>query len=157
VCFTATARKEGLTMVRLRSAGAYAGPEADPGTPLELGKTGWRHVLKRAMKDFKADRSTVTAGALAYTWFLALFPAVIALIGVASPPDAALALDQPRRARRHGHLPRRLGWLLRLRREVRQLRQDLRRLRRRRHPDLLAVPGRDRGAARRRDQRGGRA
>jgi membrane protein len=52
--------------------------EGVPGTPLELGKTGWRHVLKRAVKEFKADRCTITAGALAYTWFLALFPAVIA-------------------------------------------------------------------------------
>jgi membrane protein len=56
----------------------------DPGTPLELGKTGWRNVLKRALKECKADRCTTTAGALAYTWFLALFPAIIALIGLAS-------------------------------------------------------------------------
>ena len=35
--------------------------------------------------------------------------------------------------------------------------QDVRRLRRGRHPDLLVVPDRDRGAARRGDQRRGRA
>ena len=55
-----------------------------PASPLELGRSGWKSTARRTLKKFKTDRGTMAAGSLAYSWFLALFPALIALLGVAS-------------------------------------------------------------------------
>jgi len=58
--------------------------QGGPQTPLELGETGWKNTFKRAAKKFSVDRCSLTAGSLAYHWFLALFPSLIALLGLVS-------------------------------------------------------------------------
>ena len=58
--------------------GAGPGPE----TPLELEKRDWKETLKRTVKELKADRVTLIAAGMAYYFFLAIFPAFIALIGI---------------------------------------------------------------------------
>jgi membrane protein len=54
------------------------GPARDP---IDIGLTGWRVVLERTRKKLIRDRVSMSAGSLAYHWFLALFPAVIAILG----------------------------------------------------------------------------
>ena len=58
--------------------------EGGPDNPLELSGTGWLNTLKRTGKKFSQDRCTMAAGSLAYSWFFALFPALVAAIGVVS-------------------------------------------------------------------------
>ncbi len=58
--------------------------DGGPDNPLEIGRTGWRNSLQRAVKKYSRDRCSMAAGSLAYHWFLALFPALIALLGFVS-------------------------------------------------------------------------
>ena len=52
-----------------------------PSSPLELSAPDWKESLRRAVKEFKADRGTMTAAGMAFYWFLAIFPALLAAIG----------------------------------------------------------------------------
>ena len=57
-----------------------AGDEAD--SPLELSPPGWKQSLRRAVKEFKDDRASIISAGMAFYWFLAVFPALLATVGV---------------------------------------------------------------------------
>ena len=52
-----------------------------PDSPLELDAPDWKAGTKRAVKEFKADRGGMTAAGLAFYWFLAIFPGLLAAVG----------------------------------------------------------------------------
>lgn len=53
-----------------------------PETPADLEKSDWKATIKRALKEVKDDRATLAAAGMAYYFFLAIFPATIAAIGI---------------------------------------------------------------------------
>jgi membrane protein len=64
-----------------------------PDSPLELKPEDWKATAKRTAKEIKDDRVTLVAAGMAYYFFLAIFPAVIALIGVlglVNAPEATI-------------------------------------------------------------------
>jgi membrane protein len=81
------ARNSQSRETRARGRGETIPPQNEvpggPDTPLELGGTGWKYTLKRTGKKFVRDRCSMTAASLAYHWFLALIPSLIALLGLA--------------------------------------------------------------------------
>src|SRR5215210_3321206 len=56
--------------------------DGPPTSPAGLDAPDWKESLKRAVKEFKADRGTLIAAGMGFYWFLAVFPALIAAVGV---------------------------------------------------------------------------
>ncbi|MBB3082170.1 YihY/virulence factor BrkB family protein [Geodermatophilus sabuli] len=67
-------------------------------TPTQIPLRGWKQVLKRAWAENKADNMPIIAGGVAFFAFLAIFPALIALISiyglVASPETVAGQVEE---------------------------------------------------------------
>src|SRR3954468_14331134 len=61
--------------------------------PTEIPLRGWKQIVKRAWAENKADNMPIIAGGVAFFGFLAIFPALIALISIygliASPESVA--------------------------------------------------------------------
>lgn len=53
-----------------------------PDSPLDMPPPDWKASIKRAAKEFKEDRATLTGAGMSFYWFLAVFPAMVAFVGV---------------------------------------------------------------------------
>jgi membrane protein len=53
-----------------------------PDDPLDLDRNDWRSTVKRTMREIKDDRVPFAAAGMAFYFFLAIFPALIALVGI---------------------------------------------------------------------------
>jgi membrane protein len=69
-----------------RDAGAIVTPPngrgESPDSPLDLQASDWKATFKRTLKEIKKDRITLVAAGMAFYFFLAIFPALIAFIGI---------------------------------------------------------------------------
>lgn len=53
-----------------------------PDSPLELESQDWKTIATRTLGEIKEDRVTLVAAGMAYYFFLAIFPAFLAIIGI---------------------------------------------------------------------------
>jgi membrane protein len=53
-----------------------------PRSPTELPPRDWKESVRRAAAEFKNDRGSMAAAGMAFYWFLAIFPAMIAGVGI---------------------------------------------------------------------------
>ncbi|MDQ3660435.1 MAG: YihY/virulence factor BrkB family protein, partial [Actinomycetota bacterium] len=66
-----------------------------PDSPLELPAPDWRETIVRTVKEIKGDRVTLVAAGMAYYFFLAIFPGLIAAVGILGLIDVSDAfLDE---------------------------------------------------------------
>ena len=65
------------------SASAGVGiPGGQAERPTSIPREGWKQIVKRAWAESKTDHISLVAGGVAYAWFLALFPALIAAVSI---------------------------------------------------------------------------
>ncbi|MBN1092332.1 YihY/virulence factor BrkB family protein [Blastococcus sp. TML/M2B] len=73
-------------------------PGIDAASPTGIPLRGWKQIVKRAWAENNADNMPIIAGGVAFFGFLAIFPALIALISiyglVASPEQAAEQVEE---------------------------------------------------------------
>jgi YihY family inner membrane protein len=73
-------------------------PGIDAGSPTRIPPAGWKQIVKRAWAENNADNMPIIAGGVAFFGFLAIFPALIALISiyglVSSPEEAAQQVEE---------------------------------------------------------------
>jgi membrane protein len=55
---------------------------AEDDSPLDLPKREWKQALKRTKVELKQDRAGLISAGVAFYWFLAVFPALIAAVGL---------------------------------------------------------------------------
>lgn len=53
-----------------------------PDSPLELDQSDWKATAKRTLKEIKDDRVPLISAGMAFYFFLSIFPALIAFIGI---------------------------------------------------------------------------
>lgn len=67
-------------------------------SPAELTVPDWKETLRRTIKEFKSDRATLLSAGMAFYWFLAIFPALIAAVGIfrlfEARPEATESLNE---------------------------------------------------------------
>ncbi len=72
-------------------------PGADAERPSQIPPRGWLAVLKRTFAEMGRDHLTLLAGGVAYAWFMALFPGLIAAVLtyglVTDPADVQRQID----------------------------------------------------------------
>jgi membrane protein len=73
-------------------------PGVDASKPSQIPLPGWKQVVKRSWAENKADNMPIIAGGVAFFGFLAIFPALIAMISlyglVASPQTVAQQVEE---------------------------------------------------------------
>jgi membrane protein len=76
-----------------------SGVGSSPDSPLDLEAGDWKATLKRTLKEIKNDRVTLISAGMAFYFFLAIFPALIAFIGLMGllDIDTAGVIDSIRR------------------------------------------------------------
>jgi membrane protein len=77
----------------VRDDGAVEQPPAGgPESPLDVPPSGWRHTLRRTIREIKQDRITITAAGVAFYWFLSVFPLLFVAIAAIAITDASPSL-----------------------------------------------------------------